>query len=120
MIDGSFSADIICMAEMILTVYIMGYIQVYFLGNFDESERFGLKEGLASFICSIIYVAVSYLGGWYHRDLRLLVIFFLYMMFCYVCVFGVYKIKRDIDTKHLNEDLKSFKDQLSKGDEKNE
>lgn len=34
--------------------------------------------------------------------------FSIYMMFEYICVFFCYKIKRNIDEKILNENLKSF------------
>ncbi len=120
LIGRTFTADILIMAEMVLAAYLMGYVQVYLFNNFDESEKYGLKEGISSVICSLIYVLVSYLGGWFHRNLLLVLWFFLYMMFCYVIIFGVYKIKRDIDTKQLNKDLDSFKEHLNKGGIKNE
>ena len=36
MLQNSFDAEIIHMAEMIFTCYIIEYIQVYLFGNFDE------------------------------------------------------------------------------------
>lgn len=107
--QGSFYASIILMAEMIFTTYIMGYIQVYLLGNFDEAERFGKREILSSLLCSVLYAAVSYWGNWYGKSAAVTGIFFWYMLFCYVCVFFVYKIKRDIDTAQLNRELEQFK-----------
>ena len=44
-LTGSLDASIIHMAEMIFACYIIGYIQVYLLWNFDEAEALGLKEG---------------------------------------------------------------------------
>ena len=108
-IGGSFYASIIVMTEMVLTTYMMGYIQVYLLGNFDEAERAGIKEGIFSVGCSVLYTAISFLGKWYDRDIRVSIYFFLYMMLCYVCVFLCYKVKRDADTAKLNKELNDFK-----------
>lgn len=107
--QGSFSASIIIMAEMISATYIMGYIQVYFMGNFDEAEQFGIKVGVASVFCSVIYTFVSFLFRWFDRNVTVTVLFFAYILFCYVCMFLVYKIKRDIDTIMLNQELDQFK-----------
>ena len=107
--QDSFFASIILMAEMILSTYIMGYIQVYLLGNFDEAEQLGWREILASVFCSIVYSGVSFLGKWYDRNITITVLFFCYILFCYICVFFVYKVKRDVDTAVLNHELENFK-----------
>ena len=102
-------ASIIIMAEMIFSTYVMGYIQVFLLGNFDEGEQFGIKEGLASILCSALYTVTSFILNWYDRNIIVSVAFFFYMLFCYICMFLVYKIKRDIDTELLNRELEEFK-----------
>lgn len=109
-IGGSFEASIIHMAEMIFFTYIMGYVQVYLLSNFDEGELLKGKEILYVILCSAIYTVFSVLCGWFNRSVRVSICFFLYMMFAYVCAFLVYKIKRNIDAKFLNEDLKAFQE----------
>ena len=106
---GSFQADIIFMAEMIMTTYVMGYVQVYLLSNFDEGEQLGKREVIYSIICSALYTGVSQLFGWYDRNVMATGIFFLYMLFAYICVYWVYRIKRNIDTKELNKELEAFK-----------
>lgn len=108
-IEGSLYASIITMMEMVFTAYIIGYIQVYLLGNFDEAEHLGIKEGLASFVCSILYTVISILFRWYDRDIKAGILFFVYMMFCYLCVFLIYRIKRAADTVRLNQQLQDFK-----------
>lgn len=108
-IGGSFYASIIIMTEMVFTTYMMGYIQVYLLGNFDEAERVGIKEGIFSVGCSVLYTAISFLGKWYDRDIRVSIYFFFYMLLCYGCVFLCYKVKRDADTVKLNKELNDFK-----------
>lgn len=108
-IQGSLYASIILMIEMILTTYAMSYIQVYLLKNFDESERFDKKVIARSLICAACYTAVSFFLGWYDRNKTATLCFFFYMIFCYVCIFLVFKIKRDIDTIQLNHELEHFK-----------
>lgn len=110
-IQGSWHASIVVMAEMIFSTYFMGYIQVYLLHNFDEAQRLGWREMCKILLGTMIYTAVSYLGKWFDRNLLAAVLFFLWMLLCYVCAFWVYKIKRDIDTERLNEELEDFKKQ---------
>ena len=109
LIGGSLDANIIFLAEMIAATYVMGYVQVYFMRNFDESDHFGIYEASASFFCSLLYAVTSYLFGWYDKKIEVTFIFIGYMFLCFVCAFLIYKIKRDIDTKQLNEELKEFK-----------
>lgn len=108
-VHGSWWCNIIVMTEMIFTTYVMGYVQLLCLKNFDEGEKFGLQGCMYSILCSGIYTGISFLGKWFSKDLLTTVLFFLYLMFVYVCAFGVYKIKREIDTKELNKDLEEFK-----------
>lgn len=109
LLQGSLYASIVVMTEMIFTTYIMGYIQVFLLGNFEEAESFGKKEGAASFFCTVVYIIISFLGGWYDRNITVTILFFFYMLLCYVCMFLVYRIKRELDTVTLNRELEEFK-----------
>ena len=115
-LQGSFFANIIVMAEMIFSTYIIGYIQVYLLGNFDEAEQLTWREILASVFCSIVYSGISFLGKWYDRNITVTVLFFCYILFCYICVFFVYKVKRDVDTAVLNHELENFKKKSNRSD----
>ena len=38
LVNGSWQANLLVLLEMMATTYIMGYIQVFLLGNFDEAE----------------------------------------------------------------------------------
>ena len=109
-IGGTWDASILHMAEMIFTTYAMGYLQVYLFSNFDEAEHLGKREIGYSIVCSVIYTAISILGKWFERDALVSGYYFFYMVFCYICAFWVYKVKRDIDTRKLNEDLEAFKE----------
>lgn len=114
-LQGSLTASIIIMTEMIFTAYFIGYIQVYLLHNFDELEHFGKKEGAFAVICSVVYTLASYLLNWYDKNWLATVLFFCYLLLVYLCVFLIYKIKRDADTIRLNRELEQFKNQ--KGEE---
>lgn len=107
--QGSFYASIAVMAEMMIAAYFMGYIQMYLLGNFDESERFGVREAVRTVICSLVYVFISFLFRWYDRNVTATALFFFWMLFCYVSMFLAYKVKREIDTAMLNRELDAFK-----------
>lgn len=108
-LKGNLYASILLMAEIVLTAYAMSYLQVYALHNFDESERFNAKVAVLSLLCSALYTAVSYALRWYDRNLTATVCFFGYMLLCYACTYLIFKIKRDIDTAHLNRELENFK-----------
>lgn len=105
---GSAEASILHMGEMIVLTYGMGYFQKYVLAGFDEADRMGIRETGFLFLCVGIYAAASYLGAWFDRRLPVTVFYAFYMALAYVCGFLVYKIKRALDAKRLNEDLRAF------------
>lgn len=112
--NGSLFGNIIHMAEMIFLTYAIGYVQVYFLSNFDESEHLHGKELLYIFVCSVFYAVISYLGGWFHRNIPVTIGFAFYMMFAYFVASWLYRFKRNTDARLLNEDLKSFQDRRNR------
>ena len=108
--NSNWDASIIHMLEMILMTYGMCYLQIYLMENFDEGERLGVKEVLYMMLCVGIYTGISYWGKWFDRKLIVTFFYAVYMIVAYVCAFMVYKVKRDIDGKLLNEDLKAFQE----------
>jgi hypothetical protein len=106
---GRVDASILHMTEMIFTCYFIGYIQVYLLWNFDEADRLGAREVLGIFICTAIYSLLSYFLGWFDKNIFLTLGLAAYLILTYVCVYFIYKSKRRIDDKQLNEDLALFK-----------
>ena len=107
--QGRLDASILLMAEMVLTAYAMNYLQVYLLNNFDEAEQLDSGVMGRSLLCSALYAAFGHLLGWVDRNHMATVLFFLYMVLTYGCVFLIYKIRRDIDTVKLNRELAQFK-----------
>ncbi|MBO5209568.1 MAG: DUF3021 family protein [Lachnospiraceae bacterium] len=108
-LQGSMQAGIIIMTEMIFTAYGMCYIQIYLLNNFDEVDNISLKDILAGFGCSVLYTLLGYVMKWFDRNDTATISFFFYIMFCYCCIWLIYKIKREVDTALLNEELEQFK-----------
>ena len=108
-LTGSMEAGIIHMAEMILTCYVIGYIQVYLLWDFDEADHVGIKEICGVAICTFIYSVLSYLFKWFDRNIYVTLGLALYLVITYICVILIYKTKRRIDDKKLNEELELFK-----------
>lgn len=107
-LDGVNNALTIHMVEMILATYFMGYFQVLCLNNFDEGDKFGLRETLYTIGCSLFYTLLSKWFGWFANG-KILVGFFFWCVLVYVCAFWVYKVKREIDGKILNNELEQFK-----------
>lgn len=116
MINHTFDASILHMAEMIFTCYIIGYIQVYLFANFDEADRLGTKEITGIVVCTIIYSLVSYFGNWFEKKIVVTLIMAAYILITYFCVFLIYKSKRRIDDKNLNEELKIFQTEHKKSE----
>lgn len=114
LIDGSCEASILHMAEMILTCYIICYIQVFLFANFDEADHLGGREIAGMLVCTGLYCTVSYFCGWFDKSLLTTSIFAAYLLVCYLCVYLIYKTKRAIDDKRLNEDLRLFQTEHKK------
>jgi len=102
-------AEILHMAEMIFLTYIVGYLQVFLLWNFDEADEMGGKEILGIIICTLIYSLSSYFLGWFDKKIILTIGFAAYIVFTYVVVFILFKWRRKIDDKILNSELEIFK-----------
>ena len=111
-IGGLTEAGIIHMLEMILLAYVLQWIQVLIHADFDEVDRLGLKEWMVILLGSLIYAFVGHIGKWFDNSIAVSIAFGFYMVIAYLCTFLIYKIKRVIDAKLLNMDLKHFKERL--------
>ena len=81
----------------------------HLLWNFDESDHLRGKEIFGITICTAIYTGISFLCNWFHHQIWVTIGFAAYIIFLYVCVFCIYKIRRIINKKYLNTDLDLFK-----------
>lgn len=104
-----YQARILILFEMVLAAYFMGYLQVYPLKNFDESDRLGRREILSTLLCSFLYTLISYILNWFGRKLLATGLFFLFMLFSFGCVCLINRIRRAYDTRNLNRMLADFK-----------
>ncbi len=120
LVDGSSTAQILHMGEMILTCYVIGYIQVYAFANFDEAEHIGAREVAGIAVCTVVYALVSFLGDWFDGRIAVTLILVGYILITYLCVILVYRTKRRIDDKKLNSELELFKIEHSQSREKGE
>lgn len=111
---GSLQASLLVLIEMIATTYIMSWFQMVLLGNFDEAENVDLSVIIKVICSSAVYTGISYLGRWFDRNLIVMVIYFVFMIACYGCVYLVYSFRRSVSTKEMNEELQAFKEQKQK------
>ena len=115
-LNGSFDASILHMTEMIFTCYFIGYGQVYLFANFDEADSLGLRAWIGIIVGTALYSLISYLGGWFDRILWVTLLFAAYLIITYICVYFIYKSKRTIDDKKLNEELRLFQTEHKKSE----
>ncbi|MCR5743948.1 MAG: DUF3021 domain-containing protein [Lachnospiraceae bacterium] len=113
-IGGVYSADILHMTQMILACYVICYMQFILFWDFDEADTLGAREISGMVICTALYCALSYVFGWFDRKLTPTLIFAAYILVTYLCVFLIYKTKRHLDDKKLNEELKIFQSEHKK------
>ncbi len=116
MLQGSFEAGIAHMAQMIVTCYVIGYIQVYLFGNFDEADSLKTKECIGIIVCTCLYCIVSYIFGWFDGRITVTLIMAAYILITYICVFFIYRSKRRIDDKKLNDELRLFQTEHKKSE----
>lgn len=107
-IMGSWDASIVHMTEMIISTYVIGYIQIYLLSDFDEMDEFNWKVLVFSLVCSVTYMVLAILFNWFDGNMIANAGFLAFMMMCYLSYFIVSRAKRRIDTRLLNEDLREF------------
>ena len=106
---GIYFISILHLFEMIMTAYLAGYLQIYIFHNFDEAERVDAYGVLGAVLCTGLYTGISYLLGWFERNLTAEILFSAYMLLVYFCIYIINKIKRAIDTERLNGMLTEFK-----------
>ena len=119
-VTGRLDAGIVHMAEMIFACYIIGYVQVLVFKNFDEADCLGRIEWLGLTVCTLFYGALSFALNWFDRNLYVSLGFTAYVFVTYLCVVVIYRSKRRIDDKKLNEDLMIFRTEHKKVHDKDE
>lgn len=108
--NGFTEAGIIHMLEMLWAAYILEWIQVLVHCDFDEVDRLSLKEWVMIICASAVYAFAGHFLSWFDGNIAVAVGFGVYMLAAYLCTFWIYAIKRSIDAKMLNSDLKKFQE----------
>lgn len=107
---GLETAELIHMLEMLWAAYTLEWVQVLVHCDFDEVDRLSVKEWVMMLAGSGIYSLTGHTAGWFDGNMTVTAGFAAYMLICYLCTFWVYAIKRTIDAKMLNDDLKKFQE----------
>lgn len=105
-------ASIMHMLDMVLLAYLIGWIQNLLHYDFDEVDALRIREWVSVIISSLVYAVAAHLAGWFDGNISVGIGFYFYMVCAYLCSYLIYKIKRTIDAKHLNEDLYQFQKRL--------
>ncbi len=113
---GNRAIGIIPMLVMVVVAYILIWVQVMLHADFDEVDRLGIKEWLVILGSSAIYAVVARLGNWFDGKTLVEIGFFVYMIVAYLCTYLIYYMKRVIDAKMLNGDLKRFQQRTKEND----
>lgn len=113
--DGVHSVEILTLAEIIISNYIICYVQTYLFNDFDESDRLGSSEIAGILMCTFLYTAASLLFDWFGGSELITALFALFIALTYICVIICYIVKRKLDTKQLNMMLNNYK-QNERGD----
>jgi len=108
LLGGIMEANIIYMLEMVLLAYLLGWIQALIGSDFDEVDKLCAKDWMVVLAGSSIYTLASFCFGWFDKNLICTAVFAGYMVVAYLCIFLIYKIKRAIDARLLNDDLRQF------------
>jgi len=108
LIGGTQDANIIHMLEMVLLAYLLGWIQALIGSDFDEVDKLSIKDWVVVLAGTAIYTLASFIFGWFEANLFATALFAVYMIVAYLGIFLIYKIKRAIDAKLLNDDLRQF------------
>lgn len=108
LLGGTAEANIWHITEMIFIAYAFGWVQALLRADFDEMERLGVREWAVTIASGVVYGLTAWIGGWFDGHAAATLLFLLYMIICGLCTVLIYYIKRSIDAKLLNDDLKEF------------
>lgn len=107
LIGGNAQAEILHLAEMIAIAYLFGWVQGLLGQDFDRMDRLGLRQWGVILLSGAVYGLTAWLCGWFESGLAVL-LFAVYMACCGLSTVCLCHIKRAIDAKLLNDDLRAF------------
>lgn len=107
---GIFTVRILTLAEIVITNYVICYVQTYLLKDFDESDRVGANEIGGILMCTFLYVLASLTMNWFDGSELITALFAAFIILTYVCVILCFIVKRRLDTRQLNRLLNEYKE----------
>ncbi|MGT2666937.1 DUF3021 domain-containing protein [Streptococcus rifensis] len=116
LIQGRTTADILVLIQMVLVAYGIAQIQVFIFHNFDEADRLQGRKLLGLLVCSGLYALFAQWLNWFDQRWDVAFYFATFVALEYLTIFIANKIKRHIDSKQLNQLLKTYKQGKEKKD----
>ena len=107
---GYSTVAIASLVEIVVVAYFISQIQVWLFDNFDEADQLRGRKLLGIVFCPILYGGFAYLFDWFDRHWLTLLCFVLFLLLEYLTIFYFNRLKRRIDSKHLNQLLKDYKE----------
>lgn len=107
--EGQRSVEILALVEIILTNYVICYVQTYLFHDFDESERFDGNAVAGILLCTALYTMAGLLFDWFGGSEPVTALFAAFIAFTYVCVILCHIVRRKLDTRQLNRLLLEYK-----------
>lgn len=108
LLGGVFQAEILHIAEMIAAAYLFGWVQALLHADYDQMDRLGLRQWAVLIGGGAAHGLVAWLCGWFGQSSAATALFAVYMVCCGLCTVLICHIKRAIDAKLLNDDLRAF------------
>ena len=109
LLKGVTTASIVVLFQMALVAYGVTFIQFYFFDNFDEADHIAGKKVLGPLVCTSIYSLVAYFLNWFDKRILVFSLFMAFLFLEYFLIFYFNRLKRKIDSKHLNQLLEDYK-----------
>ena len=111
---GVGQAEILHIAEMIGIAYLFGWIQALLGAEYDRMDRLGLRQWAVILGGGVLCGLASLACGWFGGNAAVMMLFAVYMVGCGLCTVLICHIKRAIDAKLLNEELRAFQQRSGK------
>ncbi|WP_303974526.1 DUF3021 domain-containing protein [Streptococcus merionis] len=108
--QGRSTVSILTLIEMVLVVYVVTQIQYWIFGNFDEADHLRGRRLLGLFVCPLLYGVAGSVFCWFDGNGLAQLALVVYVLLKDLSFFYFNRLKRRIDSKHLNQLLKDYKE----------
>ncbi len=102
--------SILTLFQMAFVAYFVTLLQFYLFENFDEADQLRGRKFLGLLVCSLLYMGMASWFNWFGHSWPILLAFLGFMILAYLVTFFFNRLKRRIDSKHLNQLLQEYKE----------